>query len=339
METTLDGTFFQEEDQIRVKSTGETGRVNVLAGGVVYVQMDSTNENRVFAAYIDQDSLIELVKPEETIIERNAPPFSMQQSEQWLHERTYHAQLLNGKELSTADLTREMKELVDASVPLSFQSAKSRLSEKLAIRGSNTFSVPISTWQEITVEEARASYEQGKPVLLYSEHTWEHAPEAPVTWKPTRNVRGIIYGNRVLQADATSGIDYAVCYLDAKQGTFSNVAWKTWFSSDVTRIFASQDLPITFFRPGIQFPFSTHYTIIASDGHVAEYADRTEALKGYAAAPLHEVRGDSTIQAVAPQFCYYHEVTCPNGRYHLEFFGPRMNEQGYTIKEQELALA
>jgi hypothetical protein len=64
METTVDGTFFQEEDHIRVKSTGETGRVNVVAGGVVYVLMDTTNESRVFAAYIDEDATIELVTPQ-----------------------------------------------------------------------------------------------------------------------------------------------------------------------------------------------------------------------------------------------------------------------------------
>jgi len=64
METTIDGTFFQEEDHVRVKSTGETGRVNAIAGGVVYVLMDTTNESRLFAAYIDEDAAIELVKAE-----------------------------------------------------------------------------------------------------------------------------------------------------------------------------------------------------------------------------------------------------------------------------------
>lgn len=64
METTIDGTFFQEEDYVRVKSTGETGRVNAIAGGVVYVLMDTTNESRLFAAYIDEDAAIELVKAE-----------------------------------------------------------------------------------------------------------------------------------------------------------------------------------------------------------------------------------------------------------------------------------
>ena len=31
--------------------------------------------------------------------------------------------------------------------------------------------------------------------------------------------------------------------------------------------------------------------------------------------------------------CYYHEVTCPSGVYCLEFFGPRMDERGYKVKE------
>lgn len=61
METTADGIFFQEEDHIRIKSTGETGRVNAIAGGVAYVLMDATDENRLFAAYIDEDAAIELV--------------------------------------------------------------------------------------------------------------------------------------------------------------------------------------------------------------------------------------------------------------------------------------
>lgn len=61
METTADGTFFQEDDHIRIKSTGETGRVNAIAGGVAYVLMDVTNENRLFAAYIDEDAEIEPV--------------------------------------------------------------------------------------------------------------------------------------------------------------------------------------------------------------------------------------------------------------------------------------
>lgn len=65
METTTDGTFFQEGDHVRLKRTGETGRINAIAGGVVYVLMSDTNESRVFAAYIDEDAAIELVVREE----------------------------------------------------------------------------------------------------------------------------------------------------------------------------------------------------------------------------------------------------------------------------------
>jgi hypothetical protein len=66
METTADGTFFQEGDHVRIKRTGETGRINATAGGVVYVLMNNTNENRLFAAYVDEDAAIELVAREDT---------------------------------------------------------------------------------------------------------------------------------------------------------------------------------------------------------------------------------------------------------------------------------
>ena len=61
METTADGTYFWEGDLVRIKRTGETGRVNATAGGVVYVLMDDTNESRLFAAYVDEDAVIEPV--------------------------------------------------------------------------------------------------------------------------------------------------------------------------------------------------------------------------------------------------------------------------------------
>lgn len=61
METTADGTYFGEGDHVYIKRTGETGRVNATAGGVVYVLMDDTNESRLFAAYVDEDASIELV--------------------------------------------------------------------------------------------------------------------------------------------------------------------------------------------------------------------------------------------------------------------------------------
>jgi hypothetical protein len=63
METTADGTYFQEGDHVRIKTTGETGRVNAIAGGVVYVLMDETNESKLFAAYVDEDAIVELIHP------------------------------------------------------------------------------------------------------------------------------------------------------------------------------------------------------------------------------------------------------------------------------------
>jgi hypothetical protein len=64
MNTNADGTYFQEGDQVRIKRTGETGRINATDGGVVYVVMDGTNETRLFEAYVDEDAYIELVPPE-----------------------------------------------------------------------------------------------------------------------------------------------------------------------------------------------------------------------------------------------------------------------------------
>lgn len=61
METNADGTFFQEGDHVRIKRTGETGRVNATDGGVVYVVMDGTSATNLFSAYIDEDASIELV--------------------------------------------------------------------------------------------------------------------------------------------------------------------------------------------------------------------------------------------------------------------------------------
>ncbi len=67
METNTDGTYFQEGDLVRVKRTGEQGRVNATDGGVVYVIMSGTNETRVFSALVDEDSYIELVTPESPV--------------------------------------------------------------------------------------------------------------------------------------------------------------------------------------------------------------------------------------------------------------------------------
>jgi hypothetical protein len=63
METNADGTYFQEDDRVRIKGTGEEGRVNATDGGVVYVLMDGTNETKLFSAYVDTDAYIELVTP------------------------------------------------------------------------------------------------------------------------------------------------------------------------------------------------------------------------------------------------------------------------------------
>jgi len=70
METNADGTYFREGDKVRIKRTGEQGRINAADGGVVYVRMDKTNETRLFSAYVDEDATIEFVPPnvEETLI-------------------------------------------------------------------------------------------------------------------------------------------------------------------------------------------------------------------------------------------------------------------------------
>ena len=64
METTPGGTYFQEGDHVRIKRTRQTGRINAIDGGVVYVLMDGTNESKLFAASADEDASIELVAPE-----------------------------------------------------------------------------------------------------------------------------------------------------------------------------------------------------------------------------------------------------------------------------------
>ena len=86
-------------------------------------------------------------------------PFSAALSEQWLLERTYHAQLRNGGELSVPKLTHTMKQIT-------------------------SFYVPLSTWREIPQEEARAAPQQGIPVLLY-ESTPGSIPKVP----PKRGAR------------------------------------------------------------------------------------------------------------------------------------------------------
>lgn len=72
METNGDGTFFQVGDQVRVKRTGEQGRVDATDGGVVYVLMDKTNEAKIFSASFDGDAYIELLLPVANVQESSA---------------------------------------------------------------------------------------------------------------------------------------------------------------------------------------------------------------------------------------------------------------------------
>ncbi len=261
-------------------------------------------------------------------------PFSERLSETWLLERTYHVRLRNGRELSVPDLTLAMKQLNDFDVPLLLKSVQSKLAERVPLKKSTNFYVPLSTWGEISQEEARATYQRGIPVLLYGEHAWEHPKGAERSWSASKNMRGIIFGNAGVHPVAVSGTDYAVCYLDQRRGTFSNTVWKAWFASDTATILEGSDYgPITFFAPSVQFPYTTHYTVIAADGQVHEYATSAEAVLGFQTLPLREMSKGSPVQMVSPEFSYYHEVTCPSGVYRLEFFGPRMDERGYRVKE------
>jgi hypothetical protein len=261
-------------------------------------------------------------------------PFSERLSETWLLERTYHAQLWSGKELSVPDLTRAMKQLNDFDVALFLQSSKSKLAARVPLKKSTNFYVPLSTWREISQAEASATSQQGIPVLLYGEHSWEHPQGASGTWSPNKHIRVIISGNAGEQPEAVSGTNYAVCYLDPQRGTFSNTVWKAWFASDTAPMLEGGDhSTITFFAPCVQFPYTTHNTVIAADGQVHEYATSAEAVQGFQTLPPREVSSGSQVQTVFPQFCYYHEVTCPSGVYCLEFFGPRMDEWGYKVKE------
>lgn len=153
-------------------------------------------------------------------------------------------------------------------------------------------------------------------------------------WGASKNMQFIIYGNAGVQPEALSGTDYAVCYLDQQRGTFTNTVWKAWFASDTATLLEGGDhSTITFFDPCMQFPYTTHYSVIVSDGQVHEYTTSAEAVQGFRTLPPQAVDNRSQVQTVFPQFCYYREVTCPSGIYHIEFFGPRMDERGYQIKE------
>ena len=261
-------------------------------------------------------------------------PCSERLSEAWLLERTYHAQLSNGRELSVPALTLAMKHLNDFDVPLSLRSSKSHLAERVPLEKSTNCSVPFSTWREIAQAEAQASFRQRIPILLYGEHTWERPQGAARAWGANKNMRGITFGDAGAQPEAVSGTDYAVCYLDPQRGAFSNPVWKAWFASDPATMLAGGDhSSISFFAPCVQFPSTTHYTVIATDGQVHEYATSAEAIQGFQTLPPREVSSGNQVQTIFPQFCYYHEVTCPSGVYRLDFFGPRMDERGYPIKE------
>ena len=237
-------------------------------------------------------------------------PFTKALSETWLLERTYHAHLLEGGELSTLDFTRAMKQMAE-------------------------FSVPFSAWQEISPEEARGAYQQGTPLLLYGEHLWEHAKSAMRAWGPNKNMRVLIFGNAPQQPEAAAGRDVAVCYLDHQRGKASNTCWNQWFSAAADAMVAGNaSRGITFFRPSFPFPSTIHYTVIASDGRASEYPGRAEAIQGFQKMPgQQEHKGSSLPPTRFPQFCYYHEVTCPDGVYRLDFFGPRMDEPGYAVQE------
>ena len=64
MQMHAEGSYLQEGDHVRIKRTRQTGRINAIDGGIVYVLMDGTNESKLFAAYADEDAPIELVTPE-----------------------------------------------------------------------------------------------------------------------------------------------------------------------------------------------------------------------------------------------------------------------------------
>lgn len=227
-----------------------------------------------------------------------------------------------------------MKQLNDFDLPLSLQSSKSKLAERLPLKKSTNFYVPLSTWREISQDQAQATYQQGIPVLLYGEHVWEHPKGATGTWSANKNMQFIISGNAVEQPEAVSGTDYAVCYLDPQRGAFSNTVWKAWFASDTATMLEGGDhSTITFLGPCVQFPYTTHYTVIASDGQVHEYTTSAEAVQGFQTLPPQAVDNRSQVQMDFPQFCYYHEVTCPSGVYRIEFIGPHMDERGYQVKE------
>ena len=261
-------------------------------------------------------------------------PFSEHLSETWLLERTFHAQLLNGRALSVPDLTHAMTQLNDFDAPLARRSSHSHLRERSPVKKSTNISVPISTWKEISQADAQATAHLGIPVLLYCEHAWERPQGVPRAWGANANMRILIFGSAVVQPEARSGTDDAVCYLDPQRGSFSNAAWKARLPSDGVALLSGGDhSAITFLAPAVRFPSTTHYSVIAADGQIHTYATSAEAIEGFQRLPPQEVNNGGQAHTVFPQFCYYHNVTCPSGVYRLEFFGPRMDEPGYQVKE------
>ncbi len=67
---------------------------------------------------------------------------------QWLRDRTYHAQLLDGTWVPFRQFTETMGKYMSQGP------------------------VPIPSWVEITREEARARHEAGEPLLCYGEEPW-----------------------------------------------------------------------------------------------------------------------------------------------------------------------
>lgn len=236
-------------------------------------------------------------------------PWTEALSETWLLERTYHAQLQNGSELSVPTLTKAMKQMLE-------------------------FSAPLPAWKEVSQEEAQIAYQQGTPILLYGEHPWELKERATRVWGPNKHMRALIFGNEGEQPEPVSGIDYAVCYLDRQQGNTSNATWNRWFASAFDAIFAGiAPRNVLYLSPCVQFPYTTHYTVIASDGHVCEYASRAEAIQGFQFSLPREESSGTQSQMTFPQFDYYQEVTCPGGVYRITFFGTRMDEPGCNAEE------
>jgi hypothetical protein len=218
--------------------------------------------------------------------------------EGWLREQTYHAILHNGEELSVVDFTRAMKQTTDITIPL-------------------------PAWQEVSQAEARTLYQKGTPIILYNKHTWKHASGSTEPWSANRHMHSLIVEHLGEQSEATSGTTYAICYLDSRRGNFSNASWRAEFIADPSTFLYGTSTTIAFLAPSIQFPYTTHYTVIDAHGNSNDYANSAAAIQGFQALPSQDTNDQS---ATSPQFSYYHEVTCPGGTYRLEFFGSHVQQ-------------